>query len=139
MLTDDSTTVRNLKNLVLAFSQERDWEQFHSPKDLGIALVCEVGELVEHFRYRRDDEIQARLDDPSQKRRIADELADCFWVILRLADVTQIDLAEALEAKVSAAAVKYPIDKAFGRSDKYTAYLPQTESPERSGEGSIGA
>jgi dCTP diphosphatase len=139
MLHDDSATVRQLKDLVLAFSRERNWEQFHNPKDLGIALICEVGELFEHFRYRRDDQIQARLDDPSAKREIADELADCLWLILRLADVTGIDLAGSLDAKVTAAAIKYPVEKVFGRPDKYTAYLPKSERPERPGEGPIEA
>lgn len=122
MLRDDSATLRELKDLVLAFSRERNWEQFHTPKDLGIALVCEVGELFEHFRYRTDEAIMARLDDPSHKREVADELADCLWLVLRLAGVTGIDLAESLEVKVAAAAIKYPVDKAYGRPDKYTAY-----------------
>ena len=139
MLRDDSATIRQLKDLVLAFSRERDWEQFHTPKDLGIALVCEVGELFEHFRYRRDDEIRARLDDPAQKREVADELADCLWLILRIADVTGIDLAEALDGKVAAAALKYPIEKAYGRPDKYTAYLPNADGPERPSEGPFEA
>ena len=85
---------------------------------------------------------QTQRDDVSGREtvfQIADELADCLWLILRLADVTKIDLARSLEAKVAAAAVKYPVAKAFGRADKYTAYLTQTESPERSGDGPIGA
>jgi dCTP diphosphatase len=133
MLQDDSTTVRQLKELVLKFSQERNWQQFHHPKDLGVALICEVGELFEHFRYRRDDEIADHLNEPQNKAEVAAELADCFWLILRLSEVMQIDLAVSLDAKVKAAALKYPIEKAYGRSDKYTAYLEKSETPSESG------
>ncbi len=127
MFADESTPVGRLKDLVRAFSDERNWAQFHTPKDLGIALVCEVGELFEHFRYRRDDEIAALLNDPSKKQAVADELADCLWLLLRMADVTGIDLASSLEAKVEAAGVKYPVAKAYGRPDKYTAYTDESK------------
>lgn len=126
---DDATTpVARLKDLVRAFSVERDWEQFHHPKDLGVALACEVGELLEHFRYRRDDEIRAFLDDPANKGLVADEVADCLWLILRLADVVGFDLSSALAAKVEAAARKYPVDQSRGRPDKYTAYRPAADA-----------
>jgi dCTP diphosphatase len=140
MLSDETTTVRQLKDLVLAFTEERDWQQFHTPKDLGVALVCEVGELFEHFRYQTDSQIQARLDDPSKKREIADEVADCLWLILRIADVTGIDLASALAVKVKEAGEKYPVERSYGRPDKYTAYredaVPDAEraAPEVEGD-----
>ena len=119
---DDTTPLAHLKALVKAFSVERDWEQFHHPKDLGVALAIEVGELLEHFRYRRDDEIRAWLDRDGNRRLVADEVADCLWLILRLSDVIGFDLASALVAKVEAAGRKYPVDRSRGRSDKYTAY-----------------
>jgi dCTP diphosphatase len=122
--SDDATFLARLKDLVRAFSVERDWEQFHHPKDLGVALACEVGELLEHFRYRTHDEIRAFLNDPANKGLVADEVADCLWLLLRLADVIGFDLSSALAAKVEAAARKYPVDRSRGRSDKYTAYLP---------------
>src|SRR3954454_20778826 len=92
-MTDEQTTVGELKALVLGFSRERDWEQFHHPKDLGVALACEVGELLEHFRYRTNDEVRAHLDGQEGRREVAHELADCLWLLLRLADVCGIDLA----------------------------------------------
>ncbi len=121
-MNDGETTLAELKDLVLRFSRERDWEQFHHPKDLGVALSCEVGELLEHFRYRKDEEIRALLENDSKRREIAHELADCLWLILRLGEVCKIDLAASLEEKVKLAAIKYPVDLSFGRSDKYTAY-----------------
>ena len=125
-MSDPRTTVLELKNLLAAFSKERDWEQFHHPKDLGLALVCEVGELLEHFRYQTHDEIQAALSEPAVHTEVSHELADCLWLVLRLGSVCGVDLAAALEEKVKLAALKYPIDQAYGRSDKYTRY----QSPE---------
>ncbi len=121
-MTDPETTVGQLKEWVLAFSRERDWEQFHHPKDLGVALACEVGEVLEHFRYRTNDEIRAALQDPAIHRELSHELADCLWLVLRLADVCGIDLASALREKLDLAAEKYPVEKARGRADKYTKY-----------------
>jgi dCTP diphosphatase len=120
--SDATTPLDRLKGLVRDFSVERDWEQFHHPKDLGVALACEVGELLEHFRYRTHEEIRASLDDPEKRRLVADEVADCLWLLLRLADVIGFDLASAFAAKVEAAARKYPADRSRGRPDKYTAY-----------------
>ena len=128
-MTDQQTTIGQLKELVLLFSRERDWEQFHHPKDLALALGCEVGEVLEHFRYRTDATIRAAVDDPTHRRELAHELADCLWVLLRLADVCGIDLASSLQEKVELAAHKYPIERAFGRPDKYTSYRsPEAEA-----------
>ncbi|HEU5118971.1 MAG TPA: nucleotide pyrophosphohydrolase, partial [Isosphaeraceae bacterium] len=121
-MTDREATVETLKRWVLEFSRERNWEQFHHPKDLAVALACEVGELLEHVRYRTNAEIQAHLEQDSSRQELAHELADCLWLILRLADVCDLDLTGSLREKLDLAAVKYPIDKAFGRPDKYTTY-----------------
>jgi dCTP diphosphatase len=121
-MTDPLTTVRELKELVRGFSVERNWEQFHHPKDLGVALVCEVGEVMEHFRYRTHDEIRAALEDSEARGALAHELADCLWLLLRMADVCGIDLSASLEEKVALAAAKYPIARSYGRPDKYTSY-----------------
>jgi dCTP diphosphatase len=121
-MTDALSTIAQLKALVLHFSQERDWEQFHHPKDLGLALASEVGELLDHFRYQSNEAIQTKLNDPAVHREVAHELADCLWVLLRLADVCQVDLASSLHEKVKLAALKYPADQSRGRADKYTAY-----------------
>jgi dCTP diphosphatase len=125
-MNDQKTTVRELKDLVLQFSRERDWEQFHHPKDLGLALACEVGEVLEHFRYQTHEEIRSSLQDLTHQKELGHELADCLWLLLRMADVCGIDLAAALAEKVSLAAQKYPVEKVYGRPHKYTAY----QSPE---------
>ena len=124
---DDESTVADLKALVLAFSVERDWVQFHHPKDLGLALASEVGELLDLFRFRSNEQIAASLSQPEGHRQVAHELADCLWAVLRLAEVCHVDLASALAEKVALAGLKYPADQAFGRNDKYTAYRPAGE------------
>ncbi len=128
-MTDAATTIAQLKELVLAFSQERDWEPFHHPKDLGVALASEVGELLDHFRYKSNEQIERDLGQPTTHREVSHELADCLWVILRLADVCQVDLSSSLLEKVQLAALKYPVEQSRGRADKYTAYQP-TDPPE---------
>lgn len=122
--TDETTTIAELKRWVLDFSRERDWEQFHHPKDLGVALACEVGELLEHFRFKDERRIDEELAKPGSRRELAHELADCFWLLLRMADVCGIDVSGSLREKLELAAAKYPVDRAYGRSDKYTVYLP---------------
>src|SRR3954447_21009813 len=112
-MNDEETTIAALKELVLAFSRERDWEQFHHPKDLGVALVCAVGELLEHFRYRNDDQIRNELADAAVHREVGHELADCLWLVLRMAEVCGIDLAATLEEKVALAALKYPVHLSY--------------------------
>jgi dCTP diphosphatase len=121
-------TVASLTERVRAFSRERDWEQFHHPKDLGVALVCEVGELLEHVRYRTHEEVARHLASPGTHQEFGHELADCLWLLLRLADVTGVDLAAALGEKLELAARKYPVEKCYGRPDKYTAYLGGDEA-----------
>lgn len=128
-MNDEKSSIRELKDLVLAFSKERNWEQFHHPKDLGIALASEVGELLDHFRYKTNEQIRVELTGPEVHQDVAHELADCFWVLLRLADVCQVDLASTLREKVRLAALKYPVDQSFGRADKYTAYQRSQEDP----------
>ena len=119
-LTDSSTTVSELKNRVLAFARERDWEQFHAPKNLSMALAAEAAELMEHFLWATPEESRAVALDPAGKTRIAEELADVVIYALEFANATGLDLSASIEAKIAANARKYPADKARGRSAKYT-------------------
>jgi dCTP diphosphatase len=142
-MNDTDTSIGDLKALVLRFSRERDWEQFHHPKDLGVALASEVGELLDHFRFKDDGRIKADLKHPEIHREVAYELADCLWALLRLADVCEVDLASSLIEKLALAAIKYPVDQSFGRSDKYTTYqvpanLSLDQAPNAGGSSSSG-
>jgi dCTP diphosphatase len=119
-LTDSATTISDLKQRVLAFVQARDWEQFHTPKNLSMALAAESGELMEHFLWATGEQSRAIVNDPVKRTRIADELADVVIYAIEFANMTGLDIAAAIETKMAANAQKYPVEKARGRSDKYT-------------------
>jgi NTP pyrophosphatase (non-canonical NTP hydrolase) len=119
-LSDSATTVSQLKERVLAFARERDWEQFHSPKNLSMALAAEAGELMEHFLWATPQESQAVAADPRKRAKIAEELADVVIYALEFANATGLDLASSIEAKIDANARKYPVEKSRGSSAKYT-------------------
>lgn len=118
--TDSATTIQEIKSQVLAFARERDWEQFHSPKNLSMALAAEAGELMEHFLWSTPEQSNAVAADPAKRGKIADELADVVIYAIEFANITGMDLAAAIEAKMAANAKKYPVEKARGRADKYT-------------------
>jgi len=118
--TDSTTNLAELKGRVLAFARERDWEQFHAPKNLSMALAAEAGELMEHFLWSTPETSRAQVVDPVKRAKIAEELADILIYALEFANVAHIDVAAAIEAKMASNALKYPVEKAKGRSDKYT-------------------
>jgi len=119
-MTDSSTTLADLKARVLAFARERDWEQFHAPKNLSMALAAEAGELMEHFLWATPEQSQAVARDPAKRRKIEDELADVVIYALEFANVASMDVAAAIARKMTDNAQKYPVEKSRGRSDKYT-------------------
>ncbi len=118
--TDSSTTVAEIKTRVLAFARERDWEQFHAPKNLSMALAAEAGELMEHFLWATPEASRTVVADPAKRAKIEEELADVVIYALEFANMTGIDVAAVIEKKMAANAAKYPVEKAKGRSDKYT-------------------
>ena len=117
---DSSTTLAEIKTRVLAFARERDWEQFHAPKNLSMALAAEAGELMEHFLWATPEASRTIAQDAAKRRKIEEELADVVIYALEFANMTGIDVAAAIETKMAANAAKYPVEKAKGRSDKYT-------------------
>jgi NTP pyrophosphatase (non-canonical NTP hydrolase) len=119
-LTDSSTTLAEIKARVLAFARERDWEQFHAPKNLSMALAAEAGELMEHFLWATPEASRTIAQDAAKRRKIEEELADVVIYALEFANMTGIDVAAAIEVKMAANGQKYPVEKAKGRSDKYT-------------------
>ena len=120
-VSDAQTTVAELKSRVLHFVRERDWEQFHSPKNLSMALAAEAGELMEHFLWSTPDQAAVVARDPAKRERIAEELADVVIYALEFANIAGLDVAAAIERKMTANAARYPVEKARGRSDKYDA------------------
>jgi len=119
-LVDSTATIAELKTRVLAFAREREWEQFHSPKNLSMALAAETGELMEHFLWADGAASRERCREPDRRRKIEEEIADVVIYSLEFANITGIDLAADIEAKLAANAQKYPVEKARGRSEKYT-------------------
>jgi NTP pyrophosphatase (non-canonical NTP hydrolase) len=114
-----------LRQKIDGFVNERDWAQFHSPKNLAMAMIVEAAELVEHFQW---DTIQESYDLSAEKRQeVAHELADTFVYLLRLSEVTGIDLIKAANDKIALNAIKYPVDKAKGSNAKYTVYQEMSE------------
>jgi len=119
-MQDDTTTVAEMRARILAFVHARDWEQFHSPKNLSMALAAEAGELMEHFLWAESKASADVLRDPKKRTDIEDEIADVAIYALEFANICGIDLAAAIEAKMAKNAAKYPVEKAKGNSAKYT-------------------
>lgn len=113
-------SLAQLRARLQAFVHERDWQQFHSPKNLAMAMIVEAAELVEHFQWMTEDE--SRTLPAEQREQVAHEIADTFVYLLRMAEVLGIDLIQAANDKIGLNALKYPADKARGSNAKYTAY-----------------
>jgi len=120
MLSDADTSLAELKSRVLAFAKERDWEQFHAPKNLSMALAAEAAELMEHFLWSTPEQSRAIAQEAGKRAKIAEELADVVIYALEFANATGLDVAAVIEAKMAANAKKYPVEKSRGRADKYT-------------------
>lgn len=110
--------MRELAEKLRAFAEERDWEQFHSPKNLSMALSVEVAELLEHFQWLTEE--QSLNLSPGVRDKVREELADVFIYLVRLSDRLGIDLMAASWDKVARNAVKYPVEKSRGHKRKYT-------------------
>ncbi len=110
----------HLRQRIDTFVTERDWAQFHSPKNLAMAMIVEAAEVVEHFQWMTAQDSQQLSED--QKREVGQELADTFVYLLRIAEVCGIDLIEATHAKIDLNAQKYPVDQCKGSNAKYTVY-----------------
>lgn len=113
-----TSELRALTQSLRDFAKERDWEQFHSPKNLAAALTVEVAELLEHFQWVTEE--QSRNLSFEKKDQVAQEAADVFLYLLQLCDKLGIDLLEAARLKLIANGKKYPVDRARGSSKKYT-------------------
>ena len=115
MASDHDTTVAALRDEIARFIRERDWEQFHDPKNLSIAIATEAAELMEHFRWIKNDPSREHIKDPKVKAEVADEVADVLAFLLSFANAAEIDLTTALRAKMERNAAKYPADQFKGR------------------------
>jgi dCTP diphosphatase len=114
-MPDNTTTIAALKETVRQFAAEREWERFHSPKNLSMGLAAEAGELLEHFLWVDCEESRQVVRDPAKLGEVADEVADIAVYVLNLSVTLGIDLSEAILAKIKKNAVKYPAEKYRGR------------------------
>jgi dCTP diphosphatase len=119
MNDDHTTTVAELKAAVGTFVAERDWQQFHDPKSLVMALASEVGELADHFRWLTNEQSRDVAVDPEHAEAIAHELADIMMFAVEFAAVCEIDIASAITAKLEINEARYPVAKAKGSNRKY--------------------
>lgn len=102
------------------FAAERDWDQFHSPKNLAMAMAVEAAELLEHFQWLTEE--QSKQLPPAKKAKVAEEVADIQAYLIRIADKLDIDLLDAVRAKIRQNEAKYPADKVRGDARKYDEY-----------------
>ncbi len=118
MTQPDDDTLHLLRDRLRQFAEARDWAQFHTPKNLAMALIGEAAEVVEHFQWLTPEDSAALGAD--DKAAVSHELADVLLYLVRLADQLDVDLRAAALEKLAINAERYPVDKAYGRSDKYT-------------------
>jgi len=119
-MTDDKTTVARLKEEVRRFCDEREWDRYHGAKDLAIGLATESSELLELFRFKSDEEVEAMLKDPAKRGEMGEELADSLYFILRFSQRYGFDLADEFELKMAGNEKRYPKEKSKGSNRKYT-------------------
>ncbi|MCD9466073.1 nucleotide pyrophosphohydrolase [Photobacterium iliopiscarium] len=109
--------IKKLQDALAEFAQQRNWDQFHTPKNLVMALSGEVGELIEIFQWLTPE--QSQQLPPQTKQHASEEIADVMMYLLRLADKCDIDVMQACQEKIQQNAAKYPISKCYGSAKKY--------------------
>lgn len=115
---DSSDPLLALRDALRRFAAERDWDQFHSPKNLAAALSVEAAELLEHFQWLTEE--QSAALSPEARARVGEEIADVLLYLIRLADKLNLDLVTCATGKMKLNAAKYPADKVRGSARKYT-------------------
>jgi NTP pyrophosphatase (non-canonical NTP hydrolase) len=118
-MKDDVVTIKSLKHNIKTFCENRDWDQFHNPKDLAIGISTEANELLDLFRFKSESEIKKMIKDINKRKAIGEELADVFYFVIRFAQMNDFDLSGELQKKIKENEKKYPISKARGSNKKY--------------------
>ena len=108
---DTEATIHALKQKVRRFCEDRNWDKVHNAKDLAIGIITESSELLEHFRFRNEREVERLFKDPAKRRMICDELVDVLHTVLRFAQLYRIDLSIELDRKMKKNTKKYPVRK----------------------------
>jgi dCTP diphosphatase len=110
--------IKKLTELVINFRDERDWKQFHNPKDMALSLVLEAAEVMEHFQWKNKEEMEECVR--TKRTEISHELADVLYWILLMSHDLEIDIEEAMKRKLEETNKKYPVEKSKGKHTKYT-------------------
>ncbi len=118
MTKSDAKNLQALQQMIRTFVDDRDWDQFHNPKDLSISLALEAAEVMEHFQWKNADEMAEH--SKNKKTEVGEELSDVLYWVLLLANKLDIDLVDAFEKKMDKNIAKYPIEKSKGSHKKYT-------------------
>ncbi|MFP4195568.1 MAG: nucleotide pyrophosphohydrolase [Candidatus Woesearchaeota archaeon] len=109
-----ATTLEELRNKIQEFNKERDWDKYHNPKDLFVAMVSEVGELAECYRWLTEEEVDTIHSHPEKKKQVEEEVADIMMYLIMISYKTDIDIFKAVEEKLEKNAKRYPVDKIKG-------------------------
>jgi dCTP diphosphatase len=112
-----SDSIAELTQRIRAFVEAREWQQFHNPKDMAVAIAAEAGELLQHFVWQQPDQVERRADE--RRDEIASEIADVGILLFEMADLLGMNLGEVMEAKIARNEQRYPADKARGNNLKY--------------------
>jgi len=115
MFSDERTTLGELRNIVRQFVDQRDWQQFHTPKNLAMALAIEAAELMEHFQWLTPQASRQVAEDPTRREAAGEELADVLCYTLAIAEELGLDLADAFQRKMVKNRAKYPVEEYRGR------------------------
>ena len=118
---DKLYTIEKLKNIVKTFCEERDWDQFHNPKELAIGISTEANELLQMFRFKNEDQMNILMNS-MKREEVEEEIADVLYFVLRFAQMNNIDLSSALINKIDKNDNKYPLEKVKGSNKKYNEY-----------------
>lgn len=120
-MNDSQTNINELKKIVQKFCEDREWNQFHNPKDLSIMISTESAELLEIFRYKNEEQLKEIMNG-NKRSDVEDELADVLFGVLRFAQMNDIDLSTALVNKIEKSEKKYPVELVRGKNKKYNEY-----------------
>ena len=123
-MTDEKSSLSELKNQIQKFCEARDWDSFHGPKDLAIGAVTEASELLEHFRFQTKDQEVEILRDPQKRQEVGDELADVLFFLLRFSQRFDFDLTQCFQEKMNKNARKYPVSEFRGKNHKSKIDIP---------------
>jgi NTP pyrophosphatase (non-canonical NTP hydrolase) len=119
-MADKDNSIAGLKEKVRSFCEARDWDRYHGGKDLAIGVITEASELLEHFRFKSNEEVEQLFKDGKNKEEISKEMADVLYFLLRMAQKYDVDLSKALIQKIAENEKRYPVEKSKGSNKKYT-------------------